>query len=205
LAQGQAHFFLGSRLLNAGHTLRATREFQEAADAYRQAVKVVPWDVRALTWLVDFLCLCPIESLRAPSEALSLARRARELAPDDAQARLSLGFAEYRAGNWRASNAALQQPLESLSFRIEPCDLYFLAMSHWRLGEQEQALRALQRASEWVNENGFPQEAHQFIAAEAAQLLGIRTRPSEEPITSARCGKPALGLVDLPADVFAWP
>jgi serine/threonine protein kinase len=202
---GQAHSLLGSHLLNVGHTLEAEREYQEAGNAYRQAVKVDPSAARGLTFLVGFLSNCRIERLRAPDEAVSLARRFVELAPESHRAWQALGFAEYRAGNWRASKAALQQSLDRGPAIFESPSLYILAMSHWKLGEQKQALRWLQRVNELLNENGFPEDVQQVFAPEAAQLLGLRTGPGKEPGVSPKCKSATYGRADQPADVFARP
>jgi tetratricopeptide (TPR) repeat protein len=184
---GQAHYLLGLQLLSTGHTLRAARECREAAKAYRQAVRVGPSDPRALAFLAEFLSRCPIESIRAPGEALSLARRATELAPDYSGVWDTRGYAEYRAGNWRASISALRKWLEAASpdlgstFNI----YYLLAMDHWRLGEREEALKWFHQANEQMKEGGSLEERQHGIAAEAAALLGV--------------------MNDLPADVFAPP
>jgi tetratricopeptide (TPR) repeat protein len=183
---GQAHGILGLHLLRMGHTLQAIRECREAADAFRQAVKIRPSDFRGLTMGAGFLSNNPIEQLRAPDEAVSLARRAVELAPDLDSAWHSLGYAEYRAGNWRASIEALQKSLEAGDPGIGSyiCVCCYFSMSHWKLGERDQALKWFERANERMKAGRPVVEDVQWIVNEAAALLSVP---------------------DLPDDVFAWP
>jgi tetratricopeptide (TPR) repeat protein len=69
---GQAHNLFASHLMSSGRTLRVQREWREAADAYRQAVKVDPSDPRGRGFLGRFLSAC------FPGAALVRAGRPKE-------------------------------------------------------------------------------------------------------------------------------
>ena len=59
-------------------------------------------------------------------------------------------------------------------------DWFFLAMAHWKLGNQEEARRWYDKAVEWTDEHGPGDEELRRFRAEAAELLGVTDAPPEE-------------------------
>ncbi len=58
-------------------------------------------------------------------------------------------------------------------------DWFFLAMSHWCLGDREQAHQWYERSVDWMEKKkGWPDL--QRWRAEAAELLGIDEEPTSE-------------------------
>jgi serine/threonine protein kinase/WD40 repeat protein len=111
------------------------------------------------------------ESSRNPQRALTLARRAVELFPNQAASLNTLGVAQYRVGHFADAVATLQKS-QALGNRIAD-DLFFLAMAHWRLGDNPQARTCFQKAVEWMEKNQPADYELLRFRAEAAALLGL--------------------------------
>jgi hypothetical protein len=128
-------------------------------------------------------------STRDPQRALSLARRAVELAPTTAIYLNTLGVAQYRAGQYAESVATLEKSLAAGKGESDAFDLFFLAMARFKLGQIDRARADFGRAVKWrrdhpnLTQPGWDEELDAF-QAEARALLD---------------GSPA----ELPAEVFA--
>jgi tetratricopeptide (TPR) repeat protein len=130
--------------------------------------------------LADLLTASPVASRRNPQLSLNLARRAVELQPDLQIARQSLGWAQYRAGDWRSCLESLEKPGKDGDF--------VQAMARWQLGDLAQARADFGRADAWLEgyERRFeerrrkqdvmtypePWQLRQF-RSEAAALMGL--------------------------------
>ena len=82
-----------------------------------------------------------------------------------------LGWAQYRAGEWKASVEALEK---SCALDAKGCDAYqwfFLAMAHWQLGEKEKAREWYDRAVQWMAANGKDNADLIRFRAEAEELM----------------------------------
>jgi hypothetical protein len=108
----------------------------------------------------------------------------------------TLGIARYRAGDWNGAAKALSRALQSSScYGFQPwesdyyrdlnyyhtCARLFIAMTSWRLGEQDSARQLYAQALDWMEQNkeimakNLPQgEELRRNRAEAAELLGIK-------------------------------
>jgi tetratricopeptide (TPR) repeat protein len=129
------------------------------------------------------------DSKRDAQRALSLARRAVELAPMAAGCLRTLGVAQYHAGQFGEAIATLEKSLAAGRGESDAFGLFFLAMAHHRLGHADQARACFDRAVRWRRDHpnssqpGWSAELDVF-QAEARALLD---------------GTPA----ELPADIFA--
>src|SRR5262249_54425362 len=90
------------------------------------------------------------EALRDVDAALPLAEKAVRLEPANALYRNTLAVAYYRAGRYREAVAILRPNVEKQADRALAHDLYFLAMSHHRLGETARARDYFDWAVRWV-------------------------------------------------------
>jgi tetratricopeptide (TPR) repeat protein len=128
--------------------------------------------------------------LRDPDRAVSLARKAVAVAPDQPVYLNTLGVALYRAGRHAQAIATLEQSLAANKGQFAAFDLFFLAMARQRLGQAVEARDSFDRAVRWWREHQqLPDQHAKELAdfrAEAEAVLGL-TRPNGE----------------LPADVFA--
>jgi serine/threonine protein kinase/WD40 repeat protein len=128
-------------------------------------------------------------STHDPQRALSLARRAVELAPKATIYLNTLGVAQYRAGQHAEAIATLEKSLAAGKGQTDGFDLFFLAMARYRLGQVVQAGADFDRAMKWKRDHpnpsqpGWAEELDSFQAEARALLDG----PHPE----------------LPADVFA--
>jgi WD40 repeat protein len=109
--------------------------------------------------------------------ALSLARRAVELAPGQSLLLNTFGVAQYRAGLFTESVATLGKSLAAGKGESDAFDLFFLAMGRYKLGQIDRARADFDRAVKWRGDHpnlaqpGWSAELDAF-QSEAKALLG---------------------------------
>ena len=112
--------------------------------------------------------------------ALPLAEKAGQLSPGNAVYGNTLGLAYYRAGKYREAVTILRTNLERQENWALAFDLYFLAMSHHRLGETARARDYYDLAVRWTRAQPSLAPAHleelTAFRSEAKQLLGIEKK-----------------------------
>jgi uncharacterized protein HemY len=117
------------------------------------------------------------EALRDVKAALPLAEKAVRLAPKNAMYGNTLGVACYRAGRFRQAVEVLRANLDKQEDWGLAFDLYFLAMSHHRLGEPARARDYFDWAARWSRTHKGLSTGHveelDLFRAEATELLGI--------------------------------
>jgi tetratricopeptide (TPR) repeat protein len=92
-------------------------------------------------------------SAEEAGRAIAAAQEGTELSPGtNSGAWTHLGRAHYRAGNWKASLAALKNGPHGEEYNAA-ANRFFLAMAHWRLGEKEQAVKCYDDAVRWMDAN----------------------------------------------------
>jgi tetratricopeptide (TPR) repeat protein len=112
--------------------------------------------------------------LRDPAQAVEMAKRAVQFAPDRFEPWSTLGLALYRNGEWQGVIEALQK-----ANQIEENGehFFFLAMAHWQLGDKEKADQYFHKAVAWMDKNDPKDEDLRRHRTEAASLLGIKDEP----------------------------
>jgi tetratricopeptide (TPR) repeat protein len=147
----------------------------------------VAWDLATL----------PDPRLREPQEAIELAKRAVESAPNDGNFWNTLGVANYRTGDWKAAVAALEKSIE-LREGGDGSDFFFRAMAHWQLDQANDARKWHEQAVEWMEKNNPHNVELNRFRAEAAELLGItepqsptRPQPVENEVPNTDNPTPA--------------
>jgi eukaryotic-like serine/threonine-protein kinase len=158
---------------------------KDHAAVLRDLLEMVPLSLDTVPWPVEVSERCnevawglvvgPVGE-RQPDKALALARKAVELDPTNPLYVNTLGVAYYRLDRWRDAVAALEPNLEP-NAELAASDLYFLAMSHHRLGNMGRARDYFARAVRWYEEKGSSLSAAdqaelQLFCAEAEALLG---------------------------------
>ena len=115
------------------------------------------------------------ESRRNPQRALTLARRAVDLNPNQGCYLNTLGVAQYRAGRNAEAIATLERSLAVNRGEFAAFDLFFLAMAHHLLGDRAVARECFDRAVRWLSQqkNLSDQDIHELASfrAEAQTLL----------------------------------
>jgi superkiller protein 3 len=171
--------------LQLGLDLTMKGRFDEAIACYHEAIRLHPDSAEAHKRLAWFLATCSDPRVRDPAQAVELARKAVDLAPQDSGNRKTLGVALYRAAVWKDSVAALEKSIE-LGKSGDAFTWFFLAMAYWRLGHNDEARAWYDKA----------------VASDAKSL----PQPDDEELRRFRAEAAALlGVIDMPADVFARP
>ncbi|MBI4600887.1 MAG: tetratricopeptide repeat protein [Planctomycetes bacterium] len=172
---------------NLAGLLQRTGRFAEVIDAYRKSLAIEeelagasPEDPRrwlslasarnSLAWA---LAACPEPALRAPVQAVELARKAIGLTPEVAGIWNTLGVALYRSGDWKEAAAALEKSME-LSGGGDPNDWLFLAMAHWQVGRKDEARKWFSKAVVALEKAGEVDEEMRRFRAEAEGVLGLK-------------------------------
>jgi Flp pilus assembly protein TadD len=128
-----AHFALG-----LAHHQR--REVALAAAAYRKAMALAPNDWRAHNNLAQLYA----EARQNLDEALALATRASEFAPEDPSTLDTLGWVHYVAGAHAKAEPPLRKAVELA--RSNATFRYHLGMVYYRVGRGDEARSALMQA-----------------------------------------------------------
>jgi tetratricopeptide (TPR) repeat protein len=150
-------------------------QWQKAKSDYEEAIKRIPKNGSARNSLVWLLATCPESSVRDPGRAVEVARGTVEYAPTWGIAWITLGVAQYRAGDWKEALAALTRGLELERGNSGPAG-FFLTMTQHKLGDKEAAAKTYDRAVEWMEKNQPKDEELIRFRKEAAELLGITNR-----------------------------
>jgi serine/threonine protein kinase/WD40 repeat protein/tetratricopeptide (TPR) repeat protein len=145
-----------------------------------------PMELNNRAWT---LATGPIDE-RDPERAVALARRAVALAPGQQLSLNTLGVALYRVGQYAEAVSVLKQSLTAGKGEFDAFDLFFLAMTHRRLGHATEARACFDRAVRWWSER------KSLPAQYIPELTGFRAEAEE---VLALAGPSA----ELPADVFA--
>jgi tetratricopeptide (TPR) repeat protein len=166
-----AHFNLGSLLSALGQDA-------DAIACYKKAAELGPYIQMAHVRLAWLLTNCSEAKLRDTQGGLEAARRAVEKAPQLALSWQVLGWAHYRAGDWKASIEALEKScaLDNYSKGGNPGQWFFLAMAHWRLGEKDKAREFYDRAVQWMEKNEPTRDELRLFRGEAAELLELKEK-----------------------------
>jgi WD40 repeat protein/Tfp pilus assembly protein PilF len=168
---------VAAHLLQAHNHSKRGRHAQAIA-AYRTLLARWPDHAPAANNLAWILLTCPPDS-RRPDEALPLALKAVELAPERFEYLNTLGVAYYRLGRFDQAVQALLQASERNPDGPTAWDFFYLAMSHQQLGEADQARDCYVKATQWWNRHP-PQSPDQVeelrsIQAEADTIVTDRT------------------------------
>jgi tetratricopeptide (TPR) repeat protein len=98
-----------------------------------------------------FLAHCPDEGVRDTKAAVKRARRATVLQPHEAGYWYTLAMVQYRDGAWRDSLVSLEE-VKARSSEFGASEWLLIAMNRHRLKQRPEALAALRKAVEWIEE-----------------------------------------------------
>jgi len=166
---------LGLRLptawANRGSAYASLGQLDRAVADYTKASDMDPKNANLHNDLAWRLATHP-NPIHDPGRAVEWAKKAVHLAPKHANYWNTLGVAHYRAGDWKAALAALEN-LIGLTKGGSSFDWYFLAMCHEKLGDKEKAREWYNRATRWMDKNQATNEELCRFRVEAAQVLGV--------------------------------
>jgi tetratricopeptide (TPR) repeat protein len=136
---------------------RVGEEFAKAAAACEQAIAVNPNLLAAIIMLAE-LHSGPLDD---PAKAMTLARQARDLAPDDATIAAAVGKIAYKAGNITWAHSLLQDSLRTDP--RNPDKLLALAWASYRLGLSSESATKLREVLEIAPGTPSAMEAQRFL------------------------------------------
>ena len=147
-----SQYSVGLALWIAGRWAEAEAAYREALAALAPVTDQAAVPIRASihndwAWV---LATCPEAKFRDPRRAAELARKAVELDLRPSYWN-TLGAAQYRAGNFKASLAALEKSMAACKGG-DSFDWFFVAMAHWQLGDKDEAGTWYGRAVAWMDE-----------------------------------------------------
>jgi serine/threonine protein kinase/WD40 repeat protein/Flp pilus assembly protein TadD len=123
------------------------RHYEEGIADLKRAVELNPERPEVLNYLARYYVTGPAH-VRAPEQALPLARKALSLAPTNRAYRNTLGMVYYRLGDYPKAIAALEANVK-VSKAPAAADLFVLAMSYHRQGDGVKARECYERALRW--------------------------------------------------------
>jgi tetratricopeptide (TPR) repeat protein/serine/threonine protein kinase len=150
-------------------TYRDLGQYDKARADYQAALKLAPAHPGVNNGLAWILVTCPDAKLRDPEQAVTLAKRAVQLAPQVGPFWVTLGMAHYQAGDWKAAIAALDRSRELLK-SASPYASLFLAMAHHKLGHNDEARQAYDHALQWLEQNKEQLAQHKPQAEELRRI-----------------------------------
>jgi tetratricopeptide (TPR) repeat protein len=117
--------------------------------------------------------------LRDPQRAIALASAAVEAVPTRGDYRGTLGTAQYRAGDWKAAIANLEQAIQlrKTDDARHAFNGFFIAMAQSQLGEKNKAREWYDKSVAWMNQGLADDAVLTRVQSEAAELLGIKAKP----------------------------
>jgi Flp pilus assembly protein TadD len=83
-----------------------------------------------------------------------------------------LGYAEYRAGNWRAAIDAFEK-VKELGSPGDSLEWFPLAMARWQSGDHDAARKTYDMAVQWMHQNNPDDGFLRGLQVECAKLMGI--------------------------------
>jgi serine/threonine protein kinase/WD40 repeat protein len=170
--------------VRTGPALTRQEKTRRAIEEYRRRVEANKDDAQGCNNLAWHYATAP-EPLRDVPAAVPLAERAAKLAPGNAVYANTLGVAYYRAGRYREAADVLRPNLDQDEGKYLALDLYFLAMSHQRLGEAVIAKDFFAWATRWertpVGLTADQIEELKEFRAEAAEVLGLAAEVAPPP------------------------
>jgi serine/threonine protein kinase/WD40 repeat protein len=169
----QRHFQAREHLSRGYGHVRAQR-WQQAVDEYARALELEPDYAMAANNFAWLLATCPQDEFRDAPRAVALAQRAVRLESHNGNYWNTLGVAHYRAGEWQSAQSALEKSM--LHQGGNSLDWFFLAMTHWRLGDQGKAFLCYGQAVQWMAKNQPQDEELRRFRAEAEDLLTAKVK-----------------------------
>jgi tetratricopeptide (TPR) repeat protein len=145
----------------------------DAIDACEKALELVPEHHNARANLAYCLVAAPDPERRDPERALELATWVLRRTPKALTAWNTYSIALFRAGHYQRAVRALDRTAE-LGGGYTVYRLYVLAMAHWSLGQEADAIENFQEAEKNRGLEPADDRTLEAVRAEAAAMLGVR-------------------------------
>jgi tetratricopeptide (TPR) repeat protein len=131
--------------------------FDKAANTYETALKINPQDASFTIKLAQLYA----SRLNDPQKAVTLAKSAHDLAPDDARVSALLGRLVYRTGDFKWATSLLEDSARKLP--ADPQVAFDLSWAYYSVGRVSEAQNLMQTAAK--SGSGFPKsdDAKRFL------------------------------------------
>lgn len=177
-------------LLLRGELASQQADYPKAREAYEAGIKVRPDSPIFLNNLAYVIA----ENLNQPEEARQYALKARQLAPKDPSIADTLGWIEYRRGQFPDALRLLTEAASDPLTKSLPEIQFHLGMTHYMMGEEGAARTALQAATDSLREFEGRNTARDFLA-----MLNVGSGKTDEQAIRALEKR----TKDAPGDVVA--
>jgi tetratricopeptide (TPR) repeat protein len=169
-----------------GMVYAALKQYDKARADFEKYLDLGATDAFTLNNVAWNLATWPDPKFRDAAQAVTLAKKAVELAPKIGSFWNTLGVARYRNGDWQAAVEALQKSNELFRGAQLSLNAFFLAMAHWQLGNKEQAWDWYDKAVAWMDKHAPDHGELRRFRAEAAELLGVKNPPPRKEVAPAK-------------------
>jgi tetratricopeptide (TPR) repeat protein len=159
-------------------------QIAKAVAAYEEVLKLNPKFAPAALKLAQMYA----EPLQKPDKALEFAKKARELAPNDAQAAGVLGHIALQVNNFTWAYSLLQESARQR--RNDPGILHDLALAAYALGKVPEARQTMQRSLDAAPNASQAEEAKRFLAMTALDQSSAELVAAEPEIKKILQSKP---------------
>ena len=149
------------------------KQWEQAIGVYSEAIALDPKYARTHNDLAWLLATCPETKLRDPPRAPRTGPHQRPADTAGRKRRNTLGVAQYRTGDWKAAIGTLVKSNDLLGGKELSFNAFFLAMSHWQLGNREEAFTWRDQATQWMDKNKPQDEELRRFRTEAAALMEV--------------------------------
>ena len=164
--KGLAHYRLGELLHETGRTEEARKQFVQAQAIMEDLAALRPNESICHWQLILLLANCPDAQLRDPQRAVELAKHV--LPKQAGHYWRYLALAQYRSDQWQDAADSIQQAMD-LRQGGDAFDWLLLAMTHWQLGQKDEAIQWYTKAQEAI-ETGKPL-FYEYVGVMAVQRL----------------------------------
>jgi tetratricopeptide (TPR) repeat protein len=173
------------------HAYSLNGQMELAIATCEEGLKLKPDDPKLYLKLAELLSIRRPADERGTQRAVEIASKATELSPQDLGAWRLLGLARYWAGDYDGSIAALQKSLSvrSNDHVTDSFDLFILAVTHAKLGHNQQAQKYYDDAITWMEANLPEDKDLLYFRAEAAKVLGV-AEPKPKPTSAPPAAEP---------------
>src|SRR3989440_8700248 len=171
-------------LMRLGEAYEKQGEVAKAADAYERALKANPNMLTAAMKLAQLNA----GPLKNPDKALQYAKKARELAPADPRATVTVGSIAFQLGNYTWAYSLLQEGGRQLP--RDPAVLHDLAWAAYSLGKVAEARQTMESVLNSGPNSPQSADAKTFLSLTALGADGNDMSASEAEINSALTADP---------------